>query len=114
MRMSRRPVRKDVYRLEHEEEVYSEYCQEAARLVIETGRAIAEVACGLNLSATLVGRWVKKERDRTGQLGGDTALEFDVNERSERDRLRRGNAELRMNNEFLGKPAAFFASKHRK
>lgn len=89
-----------------------EYREEAARLVIDTGRPVAEVARELNLSATLLGRWVTKERDRTGKLGDDTSLELDVNERSELDRLRRENTELRMGNEFLGKAAAFFASIH--
>jgi len=32
-------------------------------------------------------------------------------EKSELERLRRENAQLRMDNEFLGKAAAFFASK---
>lgn len=88
-----------------------EYRQEAARLVIDTGRPIAEVARELNLGEALLGRWVKKERDRTrdGQ-----AADLDVDERAELDRLRREVAELKMDNEFLGKAAAFFASKHRK
>lgn len=96
------------------EKCTSEWRQEGARLVIDTGRAIADVADELNLSATLLGRWVKKGRERTGKLGDDTALEFNINERSGLDRLRRENAELRMDNEFLGKAAAFFVSKHRK
>jgi len=35
----------------------------------------------------------------------------DLNERAELERLRRENQDLRMDNEFLGKAAAFFASK---
>jgi transposase len=88
-----------------------EYRQEAARLVIDTGRPIAEVARELNLGATLLGRWVKKERERTGD---GPAADLDPDERAELDRLRREIAELKMDNEFLGKAAAFFASKHRK
>lgn len=88
-----------------------EYRQEAARLVIDTGRPIAEVARELNLGATLLGRWVKKERERTGD---GPAADLDADERAELDRLRQENAELKMDNEFLGKAAAFFASKHRK
>lgn len=57
---------------------------------------------------------MKKECERTGKLGGDTALKFNIDERSEFDWLRRENAELRMDNEFLGKAAGFFASKYRK
>lgn len=91
-----------------------EYRQEAARLVIDTGRSIAEVARELNVGAPLLGRWVKKERERTGELGDDTAAELGTDERTELDRLRKEVAELKMDNEFLGKAAAFFASKHRK
>lgn len=88
-----------------------EYRQEAARLVIDTGRPIAEVARELNLGATLLGRWVKKERERTGD---GPAADLDADERAELDQLRKEIAELKMDNEFLGKAAAFFASKHRK
>ncbi len=88
-----------------------EYRQEAARLVIDTGRPIAEVARELNLGATLLGRWVKKERERAGD---GPAADLDADERAELDQLRKEIAELKMDNEFLGKAAAFFASKHRK
>ena len=39
-----------------------EYRVEAARLVIETDRAIAEVARELGVGAQLLGRWVHAER----------------------------------------------------
>ena len=35
-----------------------EYRQEAARLVIESGRPIAYAAKKINVSATILGRWV--------------------------------------------------------
>lgn len=41
-----------------------EYRVEAARLVIETGRAIAAVAKELGIGEQLLGRWVRDERDR--------------------------------------------------
>lgn len=41
-----------------------EYRQEAARLVIESGRPIAHVAKEISVSATILGRWVKLERER--------------------------------------------------
>ena len=46
-------------------------------------------------------------------MGRASSLEvsLDVSERAELERLRREVAELRMDNEFLGKAAAFFASK---
>ncbi len=85
-----------------------EYRREAARLVIDTGRTIAAVASEVGVGAQLLGRWVQQERDRTG---GGAEAPLDLDERGELERLRREVAELRMDNEFLGKAAAFFASK---
>lgn len=88
-----------------------EYRQEAARLVIDTSRPIAQVARELGVNPGLLGRWVKAERERSGEIpSGD----IETDERVELDRLRKEIAELKMDNEFLGKAAAFFASKHRK
>ena len=86
-----------------------EYRREAARLVIDTGRTIAAVAREIGVGEALLGRWVAAERARSGD-GPDRTL--DVDERAELERLRSEVAELRMDNEFLGKAAAFFASKH--
>lgn len=79
---------------------------EVARLVIDSGRTIAEVAGELGLGAQLLGKWVKVEKETMAP----TPLNMD--EREELKRLRKENADLRMDNEFLGKAAAFFASKH--
>lgn len=85
-----------------------EFRREAAHLVIDTGRTITAVAAEIGVGAQLLGRWVQLERDRTGE-SSEGPLEVD--ERAELERLRREVAELRMDNEFLGKAAAFFASK---
>lgn len=87
----------------------AEYRREAARLVIDTDRTIAAVAAEINVGAQLLGRWVQQER---GRLGAPPEAPLDVSERAELDRLRRENVELRLDNEFLGKAAAFFASKN--
>jgi transposase len=84
-----------------------EYRREAARLVIDTGRPIAQVARELQLGEQLLGRWVRLERDRMGLAEASGLSE---SERVELDRLRQENAELRLDNEFLGKAAAFFAA----
>ena len=57
----------------------------------------------------LLGRWVQLER---GRMGAPPEALLDVSERAELERLRRENGELRMDNEFLGKAAAFFAAKN--
>jgi transposase len=77
-------------------------------LVIDTGRAVAPVARELGLGEQLLGRWVAKERARLAAPEESAAVEAG---NSELERLRRENAQLRMDNEFLGKAAAFFASK---
>jgi len=85
-----------------------EYRREAARLVIDTGRTVAAVAREIGVGEQLLGRWVHAERARTNSEA-DTSLDLD--ERAELERLRREVQDLRMDNEFLGKAAAFFASK---
>lgn len=86
----------------------AEYRVEAARLVIESGRPIAHVARELGLGEQMLGRWVAAERARQG---GEPVGDVGVDERAELVRLRREVMELRKDNEFLGKAAAFFASK---
>lgn len=80
-------------------------------MVIDTDRAIVDVARELGVGAALLGRWVKQERQRTGK---SSAGDLEADERTELARLRKENAELKMDNEFLGKAAAFFASKQQK
>lgn len=85
-----------------------EYRREAARLVIDTGRPIAVVAREIGVGEQLLGRWVRLERECEA---GEPAGELDVDERAELKELRRQVHELRKDNEFLGKAAAFFAAK---
>ena len=82
------------------------YRREAAHLVIDTGRTIAQVARDIGVGEQLLGRWVAIER-----AGMDDPPEaLDASERAELERLRREVAELRMDREFLKKAAAFFAT----
>ena len=84
-----------------------EFREQAARLVLETGRPIAHVAAEIGVSDQLLGRWVARTRARSQ---GDNAPVLDADERAELERLRKENAELRLDREFLKKAAAFFAS----
>jgi transposase len=77
-------------------------------LVIGTDRLIVDVAGDIGVSAQLLGKWVKLERAR---LGPEPERVLDVSERAELVRLRKEVAELRLDNQFLGKAAAFFASR---
>src|SRR5699024_12130132 len=67
-----------------------EYRQEAARLVIESGRPIAHVAKEISVAERLLGKWVKLERERQGSDDGRS----DADIRAENARLRRELAEV--------------------
>jgi transposase len=84
------------------------YRAEAARLVIDTGRSIAEVAREIGVGEQLLGRWVAQTRARED----DPPPALDVDERAELDRLRVEVAELRMDRAFLKKATAFFVTEN--
>lgn len=85
-----------------------QYRRDAARLVIDSGRTIVEVAREIGVGEQLLGRWVAIERARMVDPPGA----LDLDERAELERLRAENAELRMDREFLKKAAAFFATEN--
>jgi len=80
-----------------------EFRREAVALVRTSGRSRAEVAKSLGVSDGALAAWVKgAERDE--QPGA-----LDASEREELKRLRKENADLRMDREILRKAAAYFA-----
>ena len=79
-----------------------EFREQAARLVIETGRPVAHVAAEIGVGEQVLGRWVRLQR-RAAEAG-DTGAVLDADERAELERLRRENAELRLDREFLKRP----------
>ena len=83
-----------------------EFRAEAVRLVTETDRPVAHVAEEIGVSAQLLGRWV--QQSKPAEEAGDRAL--DIDERAELERLRKENADLRLDRSFLKKAAVFFAS----
>jgi transposase len=68
-----------------------EYKDEAVKLVITTGRAVATVARELGVNEATLGRWVTES------------------ERAELLRLRKENTDLKMDRAFLKKASIFFA-----
>jgi transposase len=86
-----------------------EFREEAARMVVETSRAIAEVARELGISETSPGNWVRAYRE--AHAGDEPPLQ--LSERARLRELERENRELRLKNEFLSKAAAYFAAEHR-
>ena len=76
------------------------------------GYGVYDRVCGSGSGAgeSVVGRWVKLERERrqAAQLGRPDPREL----KAEITALRRRVRELEKENEFLGKASAFFASGH--
>ena len=90
--------------------IYSaEYRDEAVKMVIETSRPIAVVARELGLLEGTLGNWVNAYRKSHPVEDQPLALP----DRARLKELERENRELRMQNEFLKKAAAFFAQDHR-
>jgi transposase-like protein len=86
-----------------------EYKEEAARMVVESCRPIAEVAREIHVNDTTLGAWVAKYRSEHA----DDEPPLTLSERARLRELERENRELRMKTEFLGKAAAFFAGEYR-
>ncbi|MDN5605591.1 MAG: IS3 family transposase [Kocuria sp.] len=84
-----------------------EYKHEAARLVIDTGRTIAEVARELGVGSQSLGKWVAAER---ATEAGEPTGELTLDERAELKALRRQVAELHKDNEFPGKSSSLLRS----
>jgi transposase-like protein len=86
-----------------------EFRNEAARMVVETSRPIADVARELGVSETSLGNWVRAYREKHAE--DEPPLQ--LSERARLRELERENRELRMKAEFLSKAAAYFAAVHR-
>ena len=93
-----------------QKQTYSqEYRDEAVKMVIETSRPIAVVARELGLLEGTLGNWVNAYRKSHPVEEQPLALP----DRARLKELERENRELRLQNEFLKKAAAFFAQDHR-
>ena len=86
-----------------------EFREEAARMVVETTRPIAEVARELRINETSLGNWVRAYRQK--HAGDEPPLQLP--ERARLRELEREVRELRMKADFLSKAAAYFAAEHR-
>jgi transposase-like protein len=86
-----------------------EFKDEAAKMVIESSRPIAEVAREIHVNEGTLGNWVNKYRAEHV----DEEPPLTISERARLRELERENRELRMKTEFLGKAAAFFAQEYR-
>ena len=82
----------------------TEFKQEAVKLVIEQGYSQIEVSRNLGISDSNIHRWVKEYLE-------DKANKKEMNkkEQNELEKLRKENAQLKMERAILKKAAAFFA-----
>ena len=78
-------------------------------MVVESSRAIADVARELGINETSLGNWVRAYREN--HAGNEPPLQ--VSERARLRELERKNRELEMENAFLKKAAAYFAREPR-
>jgi transposase len=76
------------------------------RLVLETGKPIAQVARELGINEGTLGNWCARER--RGREGGNPALS--ESERAELGRLRQENIELRMQRDVLKRSVALWVN----
>jgi transposase len=86
-----------------------EFKDEAVKMVIESGRPIAEVAREIHVNEGTLGNWVNRWRAEHAE----DEPPLTMSERARLRELERENRELRMKTEFLGKAAAFFAQEYR-
>ena len=84
-----------------------EFRREAVELVRSSGRSRAEVARSLGISDNTLRNWVNAEAVRRDRDADPDALS--ESERDELRRLRKENAQQRMDMEILRKAAAYFA-----
>ena len=78
----------------------------AVRLVLETGKPIAQVARELGINEGTRGNWCARERRRRDD-GNATLSET---ERAELERLRKENVELRMQRDVLKRSVALWVN----
>lgn len=88
----------------------SEFRRQAVELVIREGLGIAEASRRLSLSPKTLTNWVRRAKNGGSPDGAASAPRREVTDtEAELSRLRRENAELRMERDILKKASAYFA-----
>lgn len=85
-----------------------EFREQAARLVIQTGRPVAPVAAEIGVGEQVLGRLVRL--DCAADDAGDTGAVLDADERADLERLRRETPNCVWTVSFRKKPQPFSAS----
>jgi len=95
----------------HRQVYTTEFRQQAVELITRNGLSIAEAARRLAISPKTLLNWVRRAKSGDLPDDGDGQHRHVVTEQeAELARLRRENAELRMERDILKKSAAYFAS----
>jgi transposase len=89
-----------------------EFRESAVEMVRSTGRPVGQIARELGMSDSTLTNWVRADRAARGETEPEEQLT--VSEKAELARLRRENAQLRMEKEILKKAAAFFVQESTK
>lgn len=84
-----------------------EFWRESARLVPATDKSVAEVFQDLSINYKTLGNWVRTEQAR--QVRDQAPGALSESERAELKRVKKENAELKIEREILRKAAAYFA-----
>ena len=94
-------------------QVYTnEFRAQAVLLVTRDGLSIAEAARRLSISLKTLANWVKRAKDGrlpASDAGAVAGRRIVTDAEAENSRLRRENAELRMERDILKKATAYFA-----
>ena len=88
----------------------SEFRQQAVEMVTREGLGIAEASRRLSLSPKTLTNWVRRAKDSGSPAAAPPPRREVTDTEAELSRLRRENAELRMERDILKKSAAYFAS----
>ena len=80
-----------------------EFRRDAVAMVLDEGRAVADVGRAVGVNDRTLGNWVRLERIERGERDGLT-----VDERAELSELRAENAQLRMERDLLKRSMAFW------
>ena len=78
-------------------------------MVIDTSRAMTDVAREYGVHETTLGNWVRDYKEKNGK----PEAPLNLPERARLRELERKNRELEMKCAFLTKAAAYFAAEHR-
>ncbi len=84
-----------------------EFKEEAVKMVTEAGLSVPEVARRISVGPSTIAYWVKLAKE--GRLSNGGRQRPVSGEEMEMARLKRENAELKMEREILKKAAAYFA-----